>query len=130
MNQKALLRLLLKIEALVALRSLRRYFQSKTKTPTTVGVASVDSLASIGAKVDVLSFHSYHSSWEQGLDRTETALGFARSLRKPVFNSETGCIARANAFDRTIEMALRNGIGFAVWGENALMFAGNLVHNR
>lgn len=95
---------------------MRRYFQSKTKTPTTVGVASVGSLASVGATVDVLSFHSYHSSWELGLERTETALAFARGLQKPVFNSETGCIARANAFDQTMEMALRNGIGFAIWG--------------
>ena len=30
-------------------------------------------------------------------------------------NSETGCIARASAFDQTIELAARNGIGYAVW---------------
>jgi len=35
-----------------------RYFQSKSKTPTTVGCASVDSLAEIGPVVDVLTFHS------------------------------------------------------------------------
>lgn len=92
-----------------------RYFRSKTATPTTVGVAVVESLATIGGAVDVMSFHSYHSSWELGLERTEFALGLARQLKKPVFNSETGCIARANAFDQTIEMAIRNGIGFAVW---------------
>jgi hypothetical protein len=92
-----------------------KYFQTKTTTPATVGVASVDSLATIGGVVDVLTFHSYHSSWEQGLQRTEFALGVARAQKKPVFNSETGCIARANAFDQTMEMAIRNGIGFAVW---------------
>lgn len=43
------------------------------------------------------------------------ALGFARQLGKPVFNSETGCIARANPYDQTVEMATRNGIGFALW---------------
>ena len=91
------------------------YFQSKTKTPTTAGVASVGSLGTIGSSVDILTFHSYHHSWELGLQRTEMALGFSRQYNKPVFNSETGCIARANAFDQTMEMAIRNGIGFAVW---------------
>jgi hypothetical protein len=65
--------------------------------------------------VDILTFHSYHHSWELGLQRTERALDFSRQYNKPVFNSETGCIARANAFDQTMEMAIRNGIGFAVW---------------
>ena len=78
-------------------------------------MAAVDSLATIGSVVDVLTFHSYHSSWELGLQRTEFALSIARAQKKPVFNSETGCIARANAFDQTMEMAIRNGIGFAVW---------------
>lgn len=91
------------------------YFRSKSSTPTTVGVANVDSLKHVGDIVDVLSFHSYHDNWELGLQRTETALGFARRLGKPVFNSETGCIARANAFDQTMEMCARNGMGFAVW---------------
>ena len=91
------------------------YFQSKTKTPTTVGVGNVNSLAVIGKYVDVLTFHSYHATWEQGLQRTDEALYQARTLQKPVFNSETGCIARSNAFDQTMEMAIRNGIGFSVW---------------
>ena len=90
-------------------------FKSRTQTPTTVGVATVYSLSQVGASVDVLSFHSYHGSWESGVAVTETALAFARSFDKPVFNSETGCIARANAYDATVEMALRNGIGYALW---------------
>lgn len=88
-----------------------KYFQSKTKTPATVGVASVDSLPTIGDDVDVLTFHSYHSSWELGLQRTEFALRIARMQKKPLFNSETGCIARANAFDQTMEMAIRSNTG-------------------
>jgi hypothetical protein len=91
------------------------YFQSVSKTPTTTGVASVGSLETIGSSVDILTFHSYHHSWELGMQRTEMALDFSRHYNKPVFNSETGCIARANAFDQTMEMAIRNGIGFAVW---------------
>ena len=94
------------------------YFRSRSATPTTVGVGSVCSLEEVGglaAAVDVLSFHSYHSTWELGLQRTELALALGRQHAKPVFNSETGCIARANAFDQTMEQAARNGIGFAVW---------------
>ena len=37
------------------------YFRSKGAT-TTVGVAQVDSLVTIGPAVDVLSFHSYHGN--------------------------------------------------------------------
>ena len=57
---------------------------------------------------------------ELGLQRTEFALNIARSQNKPLFNSETGCIARANAFDQTMEMAIRNGIGFAVVSSQAV----------
>ena len=72
-------------------------------------------LEQVAPHVDILSFHSYHDSWELGLEITELALSVARKHNKPVFNSETGCIARASAFDQTMEMAARNGIGFAVW---------------
>lgn len=89
-----------------------KYMQSVTKTPTTVGVAEVGSLATVGSAVDILSFHSYHNTWEDGLLATQSALGFAAQFNKPVFNSETGCIARANAFDQTVEMAVSNGIGY------------------
>ena len=72
-------------------------------------------LEQVAPHVDILSFHSYHDSWELGLEITELALSVARKHNKSVFNSETGCIARASAFDQTMEMATRNGIGFAVW---------------
>ena len=54
-------------------------------------------------------------SWELGLRNTRVALAVGHKEQKAVFNSETGCIARANAFDQTMEIALRHGIGFAVW---------------
>ena len=73
--------------------------RSITKTPTTVGVARVDSLATVGADVDVLSFHSYHQNWEGGLLVTQAALGFSAQFKKPVFNSETGCIGRVRKAD-------------------------------
>lgn len=96
-------------------RKFVEYVRSKTTTPTTVGVAIVSNLEHVADVVDVLSFHSYHDTWELGLQRTEIALQFAREYSKPVFNSETGCIARGNAFDQTMEMCTRNGMGFAVW---------------
>ena len=73
-----------------------KYMQSSTTTPTTVGVCNVVSLAVVGADVDVLSFHSYHQNWEGGLLMTQSALGFSAQFKKPVFNSETGCIGRAS----------------------------------
>ena len=91
------------------------YVNNATSTPTTVGVASVQSLAHVADVVDVLTFHSYHASWDLGLARVDIALGYARRHQKPVFNSETGCIARANAYDQTIELALRTGLGVVVW---------------
>ena len=71
----------------------------------------VAQLELVAPHVDVLSFHSYHDSWELGLQITELALSVARKFSKPIFNSETGCIARASAFDQAMEMAARNGIG-------------------
>lgn len=86
-------------------RAMLALFAEFTTTPRTIGVANVASLSVIGSDVDVLSFHSYHHSWEQGLQNTMLGLNFSRTLNKPVFNSETGCIARANAYDQTIELA-------------------------
>ena len=61
------------------------------------------------------SLTGYHNFWEEGLGTTQPAIDFARQYKKPVFNSETGCIARANAFDQTMELAAKSGIGFAIW---------------
>jgi hypothetical protein len=93
-----------------------RYFQSKTGTPTTVGVAhpvmntlpalnDTGQNETVGQAVDVLSFHSYFPSWEGGLQACDDATALAEQLNKHVFLSEFGCIARANAYDQGIEVA-------------------------
>ena len=51
-------------------------------------------------------------AWEEGLGATLPAIDYARAFGKPVFNSETGCIARANAFDQTMEQALETAATF------------------
>ena len=45
----------------------------------------VERLESVAPHVDVLAFHSYHDSWEAGLQMTELALSVARRFDKPVW---------------------------------------------
>jgi hypothetical protein len=81
----------------------------------------VTQLELVAPHVDVLSFHSYHDSWELGLQITELALSVARKFSKPIFNSETGCIARASAFDQAMEMAARNATKCCIRLRNMLL---------
>ena len=93
-----------------------RYFQSKTTTPTTVGIeGSTMNMGPIGQAVDVMSFHTYFPSWEVGLKACDDATATAERLDKHVFLSEFGCIARANAYHQGIELASLWGMGWTLW---------------
>jgi hypothetical protein len=53
------------------------------------------------SNVDVLSFHDYSPTREQIRANIKEAQAFAATVHKPVFNSEIGCIGRANPYDVT-----------------------------
>ena len=45
----------------------------------------------------------------------DDAAALAARLGKPIFLSEFGCIARANAYDQGIELASLYGMGWTLW---------------
>eukprot|EP01045_Picozoa_sp_COSAG04_P005225 COSAG04_NODE_238_length_19079_cov_9.187039_14_plen_237_part_00 len=57
----------------------------------------------------------YFPSWELGLQTMDDAAALAARLGKPIFLSEFGCIARANAYDQGIELASLYGMGWTLW---------------
>jgi len=75
--------------------------------------------------VDVLSFHDYtplRSTVEEGY---RIAAAVSRKSGKPMLNSETGCIGRANPYDMVLEIAAKHNTGWYLfnlmiegyWGE-------------
>ena len=66
------------------------FFKNVTSTPVTVGVASAHNLGQVASYVNVISYHSYHHTWEDGLSNLYMAKSFADQYKKPFFNSETG----------------------------------------
>jgi len=92
---------------------------------TTVGHVVAQNAHRTADLVDVISFHDY-----TGLRSTiEEAYGVAEELGtkydKPIMNTETGCIARANPYDVVLQIAEEHKTGWYVfnlivsgyWGE-------------
>jgi hypothetical protein len=91
------------------------FFKNVTSTPVTVGVASAQDLGKVALYVNIISYHSYHHTWKDGLANLNLARSFADWYKKPFFNSETGCISRANSYDQTIELHQMYGVGWVIW---------------
>jgi len=86
-----------------------------TDHPITVGVHRAAMLKEVGADVDVLSFHDYRPTRAAIRAHIDEALEYAHEFEKPVFISETGCLARANPYDMTLEICQEAGIGWYLW---------------
>jgi len=77
------------------------------------------------AWVDVISFHDYSGTRADINHVYDVALAVGEKYGKPVINSETCCLCRANPYDLAIEIAQAHNIGFYVfnlvsegyWGE-------------
>ncbi len=92
---------------------------------TTVGYEISNQLPPTADLVDVLSFHEY----TQLRSTMEAAYNFAEELSKkygkPMMNTETACIARANPYDVLLEISDKHKTGWYVfnlmiqgyWGE-------------
>ncbi|MDE5740066.1 MAG: glycoside hydrolase family 5 protein [Bacteroidaceae bacterium] len=96
--------------------------QLAPKNAITVGTTLSMNLEEASADlVDVLSFHDY-STTTAGMERSyEIAEKVAEKYKKPMLNSETGCMGRANPYDLAIQTCEKHGAG---WYLFELMISG------
>ena len=85
------------------------------KTPVTIGVANERNMETLGDTVDVLSFHDYLSTRAGIADDIGRAKAFAARTGKQVMDTETGCVARANPYDVTLEEHMKAHVGWYIW---------------
>lgn len=84
-------------------------------TPVTIGCATVQGMKDLAEYVDVLQFHDYSDTREGIRNSINEAKAFAKDVKKPVFNGEMGCIARANPYDVTLQEHMDAGMGWCLW---------------
>ncbi|MFZ0429643.1 MAG: hypothetical protein WAO20_16110, partial [Acidobacteriota bacterium] len=107
-----------------------RYYISYVKkldpvNATTVGYEKSSQLEPTADLVDVLSFHEYTQLRSTVEEAYRTAEEYSRKFGKPILNTETACIARANPYDVLLEISEKHHTGWYVfnlmiqgyWGE-------------
>ena len=91
----------------------------------TVGYTFSRELEPTADLVDVLSFHDYTHTRATVEEVYRIAEEVSRKTGKPMLNTETGCIARANPYDMVLEIAQKHKTGWYLfnlmiqgyWGE-------------
>ncbi len=78
----------------------------------TVGHENVDHLRSSNDLVDVISFHDYLSIRKDIEAAILVAEEYGRQYGKPILNTETGCVGRANPYEVELDLLNRHNIGF------------------
>ncbi|MCR5293972.1 MAG: cellulase family glycosylhydrolase [Lachnospiraceae bacterium] len=78
----------------------------------TVGHEQVRHCVSSNDLVDVISFHDYLSTRKQIEDAVCEAEAFSRQFGKPILNTETGCVGRANPYEVELEILMRHRVGW------------------
>ncbi len=84
-------------------------------TPVTIGMAFTDGMIKLAPYVDVLQFHDYLQTREEIRNDIMKAKEFAAKVHKPLFDGETGCIARANPYDVTLQEHMKAKVGWYIW---------------
>lgn len=84
-------------------------------TPVTIGFAFVPGMEELADSVDVLSFHDYMQNRATIRANIQRAKQFAAKVGKPLFNTEIGCVGRANPYDVTIQEHNNAGVGWYIW---------------
>jgi hypothetical protein len=84
-------------------------------TPVTIGCALVGCTEQLADAVDVLSFHDYMQTKSQIRATIARAKALAAKTGKPIFNTELGCLGRANPYDITLKEHTEAGIGWYIW---------------
>jgi len=85
------------------------------RTPVTIGVANERNMETLADAVDVLSFHDYLTTRAAISNDIARAKSFAARAGKQVMDTETGCIARANPYDVTLEEHMNAHVGWYIW---------------
>jgi len=85
------------------------------KTPVTIGFAFEPNMEELADAVDVLSFHDYMQNRAVIRANIARAKAFAAKVGKPVFNTEIGCVGRANPYDVTLQEHMNAGVGWYIW---------------
>ncbi len=78
----------------------------------TAGYAFSSQIEPTADLVDVLSFHDYSPTRASVEAAYGTAEAVAKKFGKPILNSETGCIARANPYDMVLQIANEHKTGW------------------
>jgi len=82
---------------------------------TTIGYTTsfeIDKLPRSVKEIDVISFHDYSPIRNMVADNFDHAAEYGRKLGKPVIQSETGCLARANPYDVAIAACQKRQMGY------------------
>jgi len=85
-------------------------------SPITVGHELADHVHTTIDLVDVVSFHDYlrtRSQMENAIFRVQKLA--AENGNKPILNTETGCVCRANPYDIELELCAKHKIGFYIF---------------
>ena len=85
------------------------------QTPVTIGFAYEATMEKFADDVDVLTFHNYLPTRSAVAEDLLKAQKFSQTVKKQVFEDETGCIARANPYDLAIEEHMKIGMGYYIW---------------
>ena len=85
------------------------------KTPVTIGVAYERNMETLADAVDVLSFHDYLPTRAAISNDIVRAKEFSANSGKQVMDTETGCIARGNPYDVTLEEHMNARVGWYIW---------------
>lgn len=85
------------------------------QTPVTIGFAYEYTMEDCADAVDVLVYHGYQQTREAVRFDIEKARHAGAKARKPVLNSEIGCVARANPYDLAINEYMDAGVGYYLW---------------
>jgi hypothetical protein len=94
--------------------------------PTTVGCTYEKCMEDTAAFADVLSFHDYSPTVAQIDENLSRANAFAARAHKPFFNTELGCIGRANPYDVILREYYKAHVGFYIWELMITHYWGNV----
>lgn len=91
----------------------------------TVGYTTAFEIEESTAKMlDVLSFHDYSESREHARNNYELAKKWSEKLGKPIIQTETGCLARANSYEMALQFCNEYNMGWILFN---LMIRGRCI---
>ena len=85
------------------------------QTPVTIGVANEANIQNLEHAHYVLSFHHNLPTRRAIASDIARAKSFAARTGKQVMDTETGCVARANPYDVTLEEHMKAHVGWYIW---------------